>query len=109
MTLSAVRMPATVPRTGIQPSARRGQTISYAYATMDRLVSKTYPNSTSVSYAYDNIYQLTGVTAPNPESYTYDPLSNWLPKMCRATAITARMNSQPQDRQLTPMMTMATR
>jgi YD repeat-containing protein len=52
---------------------RKGQTISYAYDFLNRLVSKTYPDTTGVSYSYDVLSRLTQATDPTGTyAFAYD-------------------------------------
>src|SRR5438093_6412228 len=54
---------------------RQGQTITYSYDNLDRLATKTYPDSTAVTYTYDNGSRLTqAVDATGTYAFSYDNL-----------------------------------
>jgi YD repeat-containing protein len=52
---------------------RKGQTISYTFDQLNRLIQKSYPDSTTVAYAFDKDSRLTQAVDPTGTyGFTYD-------------------------------------
>ncbi len=81
---------------------RKGQTITYVYDDLNRLTSKTYPDTTSVAYIYDLVGKVMQVNDPTGTYVlAYD-------NMGRLTGTTTSTNSRPHRLQPILMTTMAT-
>ena len=70
---------------------RKGQTITYSYDNVDRLATKTYPDSTAVTYTYDNDSRLTqAADATGTYAFSYDNLGRLTGTTTNCSFLTSR-------------------
>jgi len=75
----------------ISKTDRKNQSITYTYDQLNRLLQKSYPDSTAVNYTYDNDSRLTQVTDPSGTyQFTFDNMGRLTQAATQYTFLTGR-------------------